>query len=292
MVHNLRFDDNNLREYWRLYIRQQNRSFSIRTFILLNRIYSRGDKHSFNGMGVTMKHKTSILIASILFGAAVLGFIKAKVIKTGPQVPLNDTSATTGQPETKLGASESNLEPTIEDLLDAIEMVESGGDCNAVGDNGEAVGPYQIHKIYVDDVRRITGIGFTYDDRWDREKSRNMTRLYTFYWWGYYIDDIGYENRFEAMARIHNGGPRGWEKESTKPYWQKIKAVLYARGKTMWLNQRTGETDCLTEMPEDFRDYIPQHRAAQGLYEIYLEQGLAPVEAAKKVLTACIEAAE
>ena len=48
---------------------------------------------------------------------------------------------------------------TFEDLLDAIESVESGGNANAVGDNNRAVGSFQIWKIYVDDVNRIIRLG-------------------------------------------------------------------------------------------------------------------------------------
>src|SRR5689334_4105138 len=34
--------------------------------------------------------------------------------------------------------------PTIDDLLNAIEQVESGGNPNLVGDNGQGHGPFQI----------------------------------------------------------------------------------------------------------------------------------------------------
>ena len=40
-------------------------------------------------------------------------------------------------------------------LLEALCLVESGGDPNAVGDNSEALGILQIHRVYVDDVNRI-----------------------------------------------------------------------------------------------------------------------------------------
>ena len=136
---------------------------------------------------------------------------------------------------------------TLDDLLDAIEQVESGGDANAVGDIiirddfpgwahgvikdiydimedpnrlypiksdgwicvegynpikllddpnpsdgvsrvgiGCAVGSFQIHKIYVDDVNRICkqygyyqpAGHYTYEDRWDADISRFMVKLY------------------------------------------------------------------------------------------------------------------
>ena len=110
---------------------------------------------------------------------------------------------------------------TFDDLLDAIEFVESGGEeypevC--IGDGGDAVGAYQIHKIYVDDANRIVGWDkFLYADRWDRDNSREMTSIV--------IQHYG-KGDFETMARIHNGGPNGWKKESTKKYWNKVKIRL------------------------------------------------------------------
>lgn len=159
---------------------------------------------------------------------------------------------------------------TFDDLLDAIEWVESKGDTEAVGDylyfdtwedanewrnshgglNGnriymdckyepncpnleiyipQAIGAYQIHKIYVDDVRRIAklhgGKGtYPYMWRWDKEASRLMVTAYIFH----YAAELrlGHKPTFEDMARIHNGGPTGWKIESTKAYWLKVKERL------------------------------------------------------------------
>ncbi len=115
-------------------------------------------------------------------------------------------------------------QPMFEQLLDAIEQVESGGDSSAVGDNGKAVGAYQIHKIYVDDVNRIYGTRFTYEDRWDKFESRELVRMYV----NWYIMESngGSGNYFRDIARIHNGGPNGYKKECTKAYWEKVKAEL------------------------------------------------------------------
>jgi hypothetical protein len=127
-----------------------------------------------------------------------------------------------------------------DELLDAIEWVESKGDAFAIGDNGEAVGAYQLHKIYVDDHNRISILYnrtmedagregyhkyYNYDDRFDKKKSRLMVDLYT---WEYGCNavrkhGIGLD---EARARVHNGGPNGCEKESTLLYWEKVKARM------------------------------------------------------------------
>lgn len=103
------------------------------------------------------------------------------------------------------------FEPTFEDLLDAIEWVESRGDANAVGDNGEAIGAYQLHKIYVDDVNRIWGSNLTYEDRWDKNTSRLITKMYLLH----YFPEMP-ESGFEILARMHNSGPDGWHNE---PEW-------------------------------------------------------------------------
>lgn len=119
-------------------------------------------------------------------------------------------------------------EPAFDDLLDAIEQVESGGDANAVGDCQE-VGPYQLTKIYVDDVNEILGKNeYTYDDRWDRDKSREMVTIYL-HWYHEIGGYISENKRFEAMSRIHNGGPDGYKKPSTIPYWLKVKERLEAK---------------------------------------------------------------
>ncbi len=114
---------------------------------------------------------------------------------------------------------------TFDDLLDAIEWVESKGDPWAVGDDGAAVGAYQIHKIYVDDVNRILGYKlfkgekfypFDYQDRCKPEKSREMVSIYLNHYGG----------TFEEMARKHNGGPKGHLKQSTSAYWLKVKSRM------------------------------------------------------------------
>lgn len=119
---------------------------------------------------------------------------------------------------------------TFEDLLDAIEWVESRGRADAVGDGGNAVGSFQIWKIYVDDVNRIMALRnwperFTYEDRLNKTKSRRIVTLYLQYY-GKSVQVLSELEYFECVARIHNGGPTGHKKECTKAYWENIKARL------------------------------------------------------------------
>jgi hypothetical protein len=113
-------------------------------------------------------------------------------------------------------------EEELENLLDAIKIIESQNGKYNIGKNGE-LGPYQIKKIVIDDVNRIIGNNtYKYSDALDDNKSREICRIYITYW----------SNRFnvntiEAMARIWNGGPRGYLKESTVKYWNNIRSILY-----------------------------------------------------------------
>lgn len=114
----------------------------------------------------------------------------------------------------------------IAKFLAALIMVESGGDPKEVGDNGKAVGVLQIHTIVIDDVNRIYGTDFRYEDRLDPVMSEKVCRLYLAYWGLKYKQEMGKDPTLEVYARIWNGGPRGWNKYSTEKYWLKVKEVL------------------------------------------------------------------
>lgn len=54
-----------------------------------------------------------------------------------------------------------------------------------------------------------------------------------------------------------------------------------------WFNYKIAEYEYI-ETPVNFVDYIPQIGAAQSLYNLYLQMGDQPIEAARKVLEACV----
>lgn len=111
-------------------------------------------------------------------------------------------------------------------ILPFLIAVESGGDPNAIGDGGKAVGILQIHKCVVDDVNRIYGKAYAYADRLDVEKSNTIARLYLRYWGWYYEKHTDEKATAETLARIHNGGPRGWKKKATEKYWAKVQKAI------------------------------------------------------------------
>ena len=106
-------------------------------------------------------------------------------------------------------------------LLNAIRMVESSGNDSAVGDNGNAIGPYQIWRSYWKDAIQFDpSIGGKYEDCFNREYAERIVNAY--------MDRYAIKRRLgrtptmEDIARIHNGGPNGHRKKATLSYWQKV----------------------------------------------------------------------
>ena len=108
-----------------------------------------------------------------------------------------------------------------------ILWVESGFNPRAVGDRGQAVGIAQTWKVAVDDVNRILGKkAYVYEDRLDPQKSREMIKIYLSHYGRAYQRATGRKADEEALARIWNGGPKGWAKGKTAEYWRKAKDFL------------------------------------------------------------------
>lgn len=124
---------------------------------------------------------------------------------------------------------------TPDKLLDAIEQVESGGRADAKGDynksTGEykAIGSFQLWKIFVDDVNRTAKTKYTYQDRSDRKKSREMARKYIDYYGKIYENKTGQKATIDILAAMFCSGPNGYKKTdnpSVKKYIEKIKKAL------------------------------------------------------------------
>ena len=117
-------------------------------------------------------------------------------------------------PATALAAGEDQ----IDRLLDAIAKVESRNDSAASGDAGRATGVYQIHRSYWADATRILGVDWQYQDARDPQKARQVVRAY--------LCHYGSGRTLLELARIHNGGPRGYEKAATLAYARKVEQLL------------------------------------------------------------------
>ena len=109
----------------------------------------------------------------------------------------------------------------VDGMLDAIRIVETGGlrdPNNAVGDNGRAIGAYQIHYAYWKDaVDYDPSIGGKYSDCKDPKYARRIVRSYL----SRYVPKGGWN--IDTVSRIHNGGPKGHNKSATRKYAEKVK---------------------------------------------------------------------
>ena len=132
----------------------------------------------------------------------------------------------TPKPEGKMRIESVYVEPitvsSIEyNVVEAMIQVESAGKDSAYNASEDAVGCLQIRPIMVREVNRILRkqgdtLRYRLKDRWNREKSLEM-----FHVWREYHHPNSTD---EVIARNWNGGPRGYKKQSTTRYWEKVQA--------------------------------------------------------------------
>ena len=107
---------------------------------------------------------------------------------------------------------------TLSNLISALIIVESSGNDQAIGDNGRALGPLQIHRGVVQDVNRITGSHYKHSEMTNRVAARAVCEAY----FRHYAKGA----TTEQLARRWNGGPTGDRKSATDAYWAKVKKQL------------------------------------------------------------------
>ena len=121
-------------------------------------------------------------------------------------------------------------EPVIDkqnvSLIDALIQVESNGDVNAVGDNGKAYGCLQIWDVVIQDVNRVYRTNYKHKDAFSKSKAEQICRLYLTHWGKHYERTTHKKVTYEILARIWNGGPKGYKKKQTIAYWNKVRKEL------------------------------------------------------------------
>ena len=109
------------------------------------------------------------------------------------------------------------------DLLEAIRIVESNNNPDAVGDNGNAIGVYQIWEDYHTDACMAGNLSGEYLDCYDPVYAENVVVEY--------MKRYATKRRLgvvtpEKIARMHNGGPNGWKIGATDKYWAKVEPIF------------------------------------------------------------------
>lgn len=100
-------------------------------------------------------------------------------------------------------------------------LVESSLNPALVGDNGGAIGVLQMHKAYVQDAAEFAGEDWVHEDCLEPEIAVEIFRAYM----ARYATKkrLGRKPTLQDIARIHNGGPNGYKKDSTLRYWRIVK---------------------------------------------------------------------
>ena len=100
----------------------------------------------------------------------------------------------------------------------ALHIVETSGRTGPiVGDGGKALGPLQIHRAYHADSR----VAGAYERVADLEYSKRVATAYL----KRHAPEAWAKGDVETLARVHNGGPRGHLKPTTKSYGVRVKAL-------------------------------------------------------------------
>ncbi len=111
-----------------------------------------------------------------------------------------------------------------EKFIHAINGAEASGQQVAPpGDNGAAIGPFQIHFDYWADAATYDkSLGGTYECCTNYQYSCRVVGAYLNRYARRYIK----ANDFKNLARIHNGGPYGFRQQKTLQYWRKVQSWL------------------------------------------------------------------
>ena len=111
-----------------------------------------------------------------------------------------------------------------EDILAAIRFVESSDrDDVPDGDDGLAIGPFQIHRVYWEDaVAFEPGLAGTYQDCRRRDYAERVVAAYM----RRYAPTAWEIGDGETIARVHNGGPTGASKRATLGYVRPVRERL------------------------------------------------------------------
>jgi hypothetical protein len=101
----------------------------------------------------------------------------------------------------------------------ALHHVETSGRLGPIkGDNGAALGPLQIHRVYFQD----SGVKGSYSQVADFAFARRVATAY----FKRYAPRAWAAGDVVTLARIHNGGPSGHRKQSTLAYARKVLAAM------------------------------------------------------------------
>ena len=146
-----------------------------------------------------------------------------QIVEAHNNGPIDGRTLRVETPKRKMSPIKGITQEDWDDLLEAIRIVESNNNPNAVGDSGNAIGIYQIWEDYHTDALMAGNISGEYLDCYDPVYAENVVVEY--------MKRYATERRLgkvtpEKVARMHNGGPNGWKIGATEKYWDKVEPIF------------------------------------------------------------------
>lgn len=111
-------------------------------------------------------------------------------------------------------------------LLLAIVTHESHGNLNVKDGPANDVGIFQITPVCIEDYNRIFKTNYSHKDARKPKIAFKICNNYLSHWGNIYEVKTGNKPTYEIYARIWNGGPNGYKKESTKKYWKNVEPLI------------------------------------------------------------------
>ncbi len=108
-------------------------------------------------------------------------------------------------------------------FLWALSGVESGHNDAAYNPAEGAVGRFQIRQCYLDDANAALGKHYSLSEMSDGRKAMEVVCAYLGRYAPAFEARAGRPATVEDLARIHNGGPRGAEKDATLDYARRFR---------------------------------------------------------------------
>jgi hypothetical protein len=113
---------------------------------------------------------------------------------------------------------------SLDRIVDAIAIVESQNDTTAIGDNGRAVGAWQLHKCAVDHVNQRYKTTYSWpSDCLSKPVAREIVKKYLSIILSY---QMSRQMSLEEVVRRYNGGYKHWQSEAAGKYYEKVMKVL------------------------------------------------------------------
>ena len=107
------------------------------------------------------------------------------------------------------------------DFLITIRAIESNDNYKAVGASGE-LGAYQISRAYWLD----SGVS----GNWEDVRDNAYAEAVMFWYFTRYASEALWNDDFEHLAKLHNGGPSQTTTRDVQVYWDKVQSKLSPKG--------------------------------------------------------------